>query len=293
MKWAWVIVCSFLLVGPLLLPGQTTTSRPPPMVHIKAWFIEVPQSFFADAAQAHHYIPAGVTNGTGVVTQPDKEVFLHEVELQKGVQEIAEPEFTTISGRQVQMRATVTQTITTNHPYGEAAVASTSPVESNKTFSDGSVAVVPEVVQVETGPVLEVAPIVLPGDYKIYLQAIPSLIGFLDSADAQKLPSHYVGNGIGQKIKLPTAIPEFQIRQAPSYATLYDGQTMVLFPKPELVQKAEKQNENKFIIVLVTATLIDPAGNRFHSDDEMPFALNSVPPQLPIAKNTDYIDPIP
>jgi beta-lactamase regulating signal transducer with metallopeptidase domain len=70
----------------------------PPQVHLKARFIEVP-SFFAD------YIPAGLTNGTGVLTQPDFQVFLHQVELQKGVQEIAEPEVTMTSGRQVQMRA--------------------------------------------------------------------------------------------------------------------------------------------------------------------------------------------
>jgi hypothetical protein len=34
-------------------------------------------------------------------------------------------------------------------------------------------------------------------------------------------------------------------------------------------------------MIFVTATIIDPAGNRVHSDDELPFALTSVPPQDP------------
>jgi hypothetical protein len=31
----------------------------------------------------------------------------------------------------------------------------------------------------------------------------------------------------------------------------------------------------------VTATIVDPAGNRVHSDDELPFAQTAVPTQPP------------
>jgi hypothetical protein len=34
-------------------------------------------------------------------------------------------------------------------------------------------------------------------------------------------------------------------------------------------------------MIFVTATIVDPAGNRVHSDDELPFAQASVPPQPP------------
>ncbi len=33
------------------------------------------------------------------------------------------------------------------------------------------------------------------------------------------------------------------------------------------------------ILVFVTATIVDPAGNRVHADDELPFAPDKIPPQ--------------
>ena len=42
-----------------------------------------------------------------------------------------------------------------------------------------------------------------------------------------------------------------------------------------------KQN----LLIFVTPTIIDPAGNRVHTDDEMPFAASSVPPQTPVEQN--------
>jgi hypothetical protein len=36
-------------------------------------------------------------------------------------------------------------------------------------------------------------------------------------------------------------------------------------------------------MIFVTPTILDPAGNRSHSDDEMPFAQTGVPVQKPIA----------
>ncbi|MGH7993568.1 MAG: hypothetical protein ACREDQ_08635 [Limisphaerales bacterium] len=46
-----------------------------------------------------------------------------------------------------------------------------------------------------------------------------------------------------------------------------------------LFQSQSKQVVNKQLFVFVTVTIVDPAGNRVHSQDEMPFALNGVPPQ--------------
>ena len=34
-------------------------------------------------------------------------------------------------------------------------------------------------------------------------------------------------------------------------------------------------------MIFVTATIVDPAGNRVHSDDELPFAQSAVPVQPP------------
>jgi type II secretory pathway component GspD/PulD (secretin) len=43
-----------------------------------------------------------------------------------------------------------------------------------------------------------------------------------------------------------------------------------------------KSSRKKNLLIFVTPTLIDPAGNRLHSDDEMPFSKEAIPPQ-PVA----------
>jgi type II secretory pathway component GspD/PulD (secretin) len=37
--------------------------------------------------------------------------------------------------------------------------------------------------------------------------------------------------------------------------------------------------QKKNLMIFVTPTIIDPAGNRQHSEDEMPFAQNAIPVQ--------------
>jgi general secretion pathway protein D len=48
-----------------------------------------------------------------------------------------------------------------------------------------------------------------------------------------------------------------------------------------LFRNEVNQSQKKNLVIFVTPTIIDPAGNRFHSDDEMPFAQNGVPVQSP------------
>jgi hypothetical protein len=43
-------------------------------------------------------------------------------------------------------------------------------------------------------------------------------------------------------------------------------------------------------MIFVTATIVDPAGNRIHSDDELPFAQNTIPPQPPGAGQATETD---
>jgi type II secretory pathway component GspD/PulD (secretin) len=49
----------------------------------------------------------------------------------------------------------------------------------------------------------------------------------------------------------------------------------------KLFQSQSKQSVKKNLMIFVTATVVDPAGNRVHSDDELPFAQTSIPPQEP------------
>ena len=54
---------------------------------------------------------------TGILTNPNLQVVLHALEQRHGTETLAEPEVTTISGRQTQMRATQIITIITSFNF--------------------------------------------------------------------------------------------------------------------------------------------------------------------------------
>jgi hypothetical protein len=58
-------------------------------------------------------------------------------------------------------------------------------------------------------------------------------------------------------------------------ANFWDGQTL------ELV--SPKSDGTNRLVVFITATVVDPAGNRVHSDDELPFNPSTIPPQPKIS----------
>ena len=48
-----------------------------------------------------------------------------------------------------------------------------------------------------------------------------------------------------------------------------------------LFRSESKTINKKNLLIFVTPTLIDPAGNRVHSEEEMPSARDGIPPQAP------------
>lgn len=42
--------------------------------------------------------------------------------------------------------------------------------------------------------------------------------------------------------------------------------------------------EKKNLVIFVTPTIIDPAGNRLHTDEELPFAQKTIPQQRPVVQ---------
>jgi general secretion pathway protein D len=49
-----------------------------------------------------------------------------------------------------------------------------------------------------------------------------------------------------------------------------------------LFRNESNQTQKKSLIIFVTPTIIDPAGNRFHSEDELPFAQSAIPAQTAV-----------
>src|SRR5439155_3517762 len=95
-------------------------------------------------------------------------------------------------------------------------------------------------------------------------------------------------------------LPHFRLRQVTTSAIVWDGQTVVLgglitedvskikdkvpvlgdLPFVGRFFRSEaSQTLKKNLIIFVTPTIIDPSGNRYHSEDEMPFAQGAIPAQ--------------
>jgi len=49
----------------------------------------------------------------------------------------------------------------------------------------------------------------------------------------------------------------------------------------KLFRSESSETKKKNLVIFVTPTIIDPAGNRLHTEDEMPFAQTGIPPQRP------------
>lgn len=161
----------------------------------------------------------------------------------------------------------------------------------------GTSAVTPITQQVETGPILDVVPYVLSDGYTINLALIPSVTEFTGYATPPPIPSVTGGLNV---VQLPVILPTFTVRQVVTTVNVWDNQTVVIgglvsssvqntkdkvpvigdLPMiGRLFQSQSKTTQKKNLMIFVTATIVDPAGNPVHSDDEMPFAQNSIPPQ--------------
>jgi type II secretory pathway component GspD/PulD (secretin) len=159
-------------------------------------------------------------------------------------------------------------------------------------------AITPNQQQIEIGPVLDVIPVVLSDGYTINLTLIPSLTEFSGYDPSPTIP----GVNNVNVIMIPTILPHFTVRQVISTVNIWDNQTVVLgglisstvqstkdkIPMlgdlpllGRLFQSQTKTSVKKNLMIFVTATIVDPAGNRVHSDDELPFLQNTIPPQQP------------
>jgi general secretion pathway protein D len=184
------------------------------------------------------------------------------------------------------------------------AAASTVRAQVN-TFQPGVSAITVNQQQVETGPVLDVVPYVLSDGYTINLTLIPSLTDFNGYDAPPNIPNVTSGLNV---VQLPVVLPDFTIRQVITTVNIWDNQTVVVgglisstvqstkdkvpvlgdIPlMGRLFQSQSKSTTKKNLMIFVTATIVDPAGNRVHSDEELPFAQNAIPPQ-PVVEGQSF-----
>jgi general secretion pathway protein D len=161
----------------------------------------------------------------------------------------------------------------------------------------GTSAITPVTQTVEQGPILDVVPYVLADGYTINLALIPSDTEFTGYAASPVIPQ-VAGNL--NVVQIPTVLPTFTVRQVVTTVNVWDNQTVVLgglitstvlstknkvpiagdLPLfGRLFQSNTKQTAKDNLIIFVTATIVDPAGNRVHTDDDLPFAQSVAPAQ--------------
>lgn len=251
-----------------------------PQIHMKVRFIEVPKNFVIPQTFSN----VSVNPMIGILSDTNFRGMLRTLENQGGVETLAEPEVVTLSGRQTQMRvADLEENIITNFVFQEI---------SNRS------SIIAQDAKFEIGPTIDLVPRVLADGYTIDLTAIPSILQFWGYDKTTNVV--FVTNSVGEKIQMPTVSPGFRLQEATAHVKLWDNQTAVIGnlqnrfigytngiqatikSESKFLAEAEKKSgrTDKELLIFVTATIVDPAGNRVHSDEELPFNPSPIPPQL-------------
>jgi general secretion pathway protein D len=160
----------------------------------------------------------------------------------------------------------------------------------------------PTTVALSTGQVMDVVPFVSADGYTIQLNLVPTFTEFLgyDQETARQFRTVVQGLPVQD-----TPLPRFRVRQVATTAVVWDGQTVVLggliaesvkkvrekvpvlgdIPFVGRLFRSESSDSTKAnLVIFVTPTIIDPAGNRVHSPDNLPYDPNRIPEQKPVTQ---------
>jgi len=198
-----------------------------------------------------------------------------------GTDILSAPRVTTLSGRQTQIQAGEVRSIVT----GIDPQALTPPgVRATK----GVKAQPFQVSPLHCGPVLEVLPEVAGDGYTIQLNAsttVTEFLGYNTTLDRGREFRVWVDNK-QQNVTMP--LSRYRIRQMQAAANIYDGQTLVLAnpmvtmistqPNGQSLTNSVSEDPEKRLVVFITPTIIDPAGNPIRTPGGQPWADKS-PPQ--------------
>ncbi|MGI8965539.1 MAG: hypothetical protein ACR2H1_05550, partial [Limisphaerales bacterium] len=248
---------------------------------------------------------------TGVLTDPQFRVVIHALEQRGGVDVLSAPSITTLSGRQAEISVLTLNTIVASVDIDQQASGGTANGTGGSSPGVIGSTITYFVQPLPFGTTLDVVPYVSADDYSIQMSIIPTITEFLGYDNpGQFVPQGQsaAGNTIGVPLTAVLPLPRLGLRQVTTSCNVYDGQTVVLgglitenvnkikdkipvlgdLPFVGRLFRSESQNSVKRnLMIFVTPTIIDPAGNRVHSDEELPFAQAAIPQQ------TTIIAPVP
>ena len=252
---------------------------------------------------------------TGILTDPQFRMVIHAIESETGTDVLSAPRVTTLSGRQAQLSVIDQQSVVTGVSVGAGATQGGGfggggfggggfggggfPTQGGNT----PVTLQPQVSTLPFGPSLDVIPYVSADGYSIEMSIVPKVTEFLgyDKIDDFKAVAQTGNNDT--RIDSTTPLPKYRTRQIVTSCIVWDAQTVMLggmisenifttkdkvpflgdLPFVGRVFRSESRtNKKKNMIVFVTPTIIDPAGNRVHNDEQLPFARTGIPSQPPL-----------
>jgi len=250
-------------------------------------------------------IPA-VATLTGILTDPQFRVVIRALQQRDGVDLLAAPKVTTLSGRQAQVQVADVRTIVTglngNQSGGGGGGGAGGAVNNN--FGGGGgvgSTIIPATQVLPFGPILDVIPYVSSDDVSIQLTLIPGFtefIGYDDPGDFVAQVQSVSGNQVGQPLRAILPLPRLRARTVTTSAIVWDGQTVVLGGLISEDVKKQKDKipvlgdlpllgrlfrseasltQKKNLLIFVTPTIVDPAGMRVNDPNNLPYDPNAVP----------------
>ncbi|HWQ92619.1 MAG TPA: hypothetical protein VN673_13175, partial [Clostridia bacterium] len=247
-------------------------------INLKATFWELPEESLAGFWNTLGFTNTVATNTGFILTPAQARSARTFAEASAGADLLNGASVTTLSGRQTQIQVVDLKTIVTNinpralvAPGVPANGVGTNALYLSETF--------------RLGPTLDVVPYVGADGFTVQLTAIANVTEFLGYDQPTNSPTVYV-DGKKQRGQLP--LPLIRVRSVANSFILWDGQTVLLNGcSAESVTKLKRKipvlgdipvvgslfrsesttRARKHLLVLITPTLIDAAGNRLHTDD--------------------------
>jgi Flp pilus assembly secretin CpaC len=186
---------------------------------------------------------------------------LKHLESQTSVQWLAEPEVTVSSRQATEVRATEIRSLI-----------------REKDFQISAPPTVDYPPSLETGSILHLVANVESDGYTIKALVNPTVT---DIANGLRLADLVTTNTSRSRTSLL-----MQNYQATANVTLWDGQTVVIggLPVPASHVGHRLPPSERELLIFITMNIVDKAGKPVHSDSELPFAQNGIPPQSPQPK---------
>jgi general secretion pathway protein D len=253
---------------------------------------------------------------TGILTDPQFRMVVHALEQRTGSDLLSAPRVTTLSGRQTKIEVIELKNVVANQNFGSTASGGVAGAGVGGVGGGVGVGGLSGVgggvaqavnytpIPVPLGPALDVIPYVSSDGFTIQMTLIPSLTEFLGYDDPGPfLPQaqSVAGNTLGTPLVAQLPLPRFRARYVVTTCEVWDGQTVVLGGLiSDSVQKIKDKvpvlgdlplvgrffrsesslTEKGNLVIFVTPTIIDPAGNRVHPDESFPYD-PSAPKPLP------------